>query len=228
MKFYHRNEKELSFEVKRIINGGYTGRDAKAAKKHIDELKAQGISSPDEIPAFYPVTSDNITLPNQIEVLGEKTSGEAEFVILVTNGKLYIAVGSDHTDRELEKHSIWMSKQVCPNVISQQLWDYSSIKDHWDKIRLKSWVKVGGEKKLYQSGTLSELLRVEDLLGKVRDRLNDQSTTNMIIYSGTIPVLFDHLIFSDYFEARLVDEKKGCELACEYTIRSIRRLKTKK
>lgn len=215
------NQREVLYNVKRIVNGGYTGRNREVVRKHIEELKAQNIPSPDIVPTFYPVTSDRITLSGRIEVLGEKTSGEAEFVILSTNNDLYVAVGSDHTDRELEKHSIPMSKQICPNVISKQLWYYSSLKGHWDTIELKSWVKLNGERKLYQDGKLSELLRVEDLLDEVRKRVTDNSTKNMIIYSGTIPIAFDHIIFSDYFEVKLIDKTRGQTLTCKYTIKPI-------
>jgi len=85
-------------------------------------------------PTLYPVSRRSLTQASLIEVLGEETSGEAEFVLLMENEKqIYVGVGSDHTDRKLEMFDIAWSKNICPNVISTELWSFENVLPHWDK-----------------------------------------------------------------------------------------------
>ena len=69
-------------------------------------------------------------------MIGPKTCGEVEYVIVVKDGKIYIGAGSDHTDRELEAASVPKAKQICAKPIAPTLWDYEELKDHWDSITL--------------------------------------------------------------------------------------------
>ena len=64
-------EEALSFSVKRMVNAGYVGRDQAAVKKHIEELKKEGVSAPDEVPSLYPVASYLITSGGVLEVVDE-------------------------------------------------------------------------------------------------------------------------------------------------------------
>ncbi|MBW1945602.1 MAG: DUF2848 family protein [Deltaproteobacteria bacterium] len=156
----------VQFRVKKMINAGYVGRDTSAVKAHIDELQREGVSPPPSVPMIFPVLSQNITTSDRIEVLGNKTSGEAEYVLLLEGDRLYVGVGSDHTDRDLETYSIVHSKQVCHNVMSANVWDYSDIQDYWDELVIQSWVKTGvfEEEILYQKASLGTIISAEDLI----------------------------------------------------------------
>ncbi|NIQ18355.1 MAG: DUF2848 domain-containing protein, partial [Candidatus Aenigmarchaeota archaeon] len=79
-------------------------------KAHIEELRREGIPPPPSVPMLFPVLSHNITTAGQIQVVGSRTSGEAEFVLLLDGENIFVGVGSDHTDRDLERHSIMKSK----------------------------------------------------------------------------------------------------------------------
>ena len=46
-------EEEILFEVRRMINAGYTGRDQESIRRHIEELKKEGIPAADSTPAAY-------------------------------------------------------------------------------------------------------------------------------------------------------------------------------
>jgi len=46
-------DETLIFEIKKIINAGYTGRNQEEVQKHINELKEKGIPGPDEIPTYF-------------------------------------------------------------------------------------------------------------------------------------------------------------------------------
>jgi hypothetical protein len=75
-----------------------------------------------------------------MKVLGEHTSGEAEAVLLVAGNDIWVAVGSDHTDRELDKVNIVASKQVCPKPVSAEVWRYADARERWDSLALRSWI----------------------------------------------------------------------------------------
>ncbi|MBW2206749.1 MAG: DUF2848 family protein [Deltaproteobacteria bacterium] len=217
----------VQFRVKKMINAGYVGRDTSAVKAHIDELQREGVSPPPSVPMIFPVLSQNITTSDRIEVLGNKTSGEAEYVLLLEGDRLYVGVGSDHTDRDLETYSIVHSKQVCHNVMSANIWDYSDIQDYWDELVIQSWVKTGvfEEEILYQKASLGTIISAEDLIALVRSRLRDGSSEGLVIFSGTVPILTSEMVYGDYFRSELIDSRTGASLTCEYSVQPMDYLK---
>ena len=72
--------------VVETVIAGWTGRDAAAVEKHIKELEALGVKRPATTPIFYRVSSARLTIDRRIEVLGESSSGEVEFVLLQSAG----------------------------------------------------------------------------------------------------------------------------------------------
>lgn len=217
---------EIDFEVSRMVNAGYTGRDQESVKRHIEELKKEGIPAPESTPTAYEVITKLIYTDDEIEVVGEKTSGEAEFVLLCTDRDVYVGVGSDHTDRELESVSIIKSKQICPNIISKYVWDLKDVRKDWDGMILRSWVRNDqGEKILYQEAFLSSIMTPEDLMEFVKNKTEDKNLKGVVIYSGTIPILAERVHFSHYFEVELYDPKTGRRLRCAYKINVLSYLK---
>ncbi|MBI3078087.1 MAG: DUF2848 family protein [Deltaproteobacteria bacterium] len=208
------------FEVRRLVNGGFTSRDQSGARKHIEELKAKGITCPDEIPAFYPKSRELITTADEIEVLGDQTSGEAEFALLIGGGRTLVAVGSDHTDRELEALTIPKSKMVCPNVVSREVWDLQDVRQHWDSLLLRSYMLKGGERTRYQEARLGSMLPPEQILDLAKGRISEGGTEGLVLFSGTVAAI-GGLSFGDGFEAELVDEVWGRRLTCQYRVRPI-------
>ncbi|MFQ5851392.1 MAG: DUF2848 family protein [Candidatus Binatia bacterium] len=211
----------LEFQARRLLLAGFTGRNQESAMKHIEELRSHGVAAPDKIPAYYPVPRDLVTTNEEIEVLGHSTSGEVEVVFLFQGGTIYVGVGSDHTDRELEKISIAKSKVMCPKIISKEIWNYEEIKTGWDRIALRSWIEEGGQKKLYQEGSLSDFLPSEKFLWQARKQIKDDDVEGMVLFLGTLPTVQRSLLFSSTFEGELVDASLGRSLAFRYMIRPI-------
>lgn len=211
----------LEFEVRRLLLAGFTGRNRKLAMEHIEELKAHGVAAPDKIPAFYPVQCHLVTTDEEIEVLGINTSGEVEPVFLFKEGNIYVGVGSDHTDREIEKVSIDNSKIMCPKVIAKEVWDYRDIKENWERLILRSWVEENGGKKLYQEGSLASFLAPEELIRLTHQQIRDQNLEGMVLSLGTIPLLGKGFIFSDTFEGELSDESSKRKLSFSYRVKQM-------
>lgn len=210
----------LQFDVKRIVNAGYVGRDLKAVTAHIEELRREGIAPPPSIPMLFPVMSHNITTSSLIEVIGDKTSGEAEFVLLSDGRNVYVGVGSDHTDRELERYSIVKSKQVCRNVLSPRVWRYEEVKSYWDDLMIRSWTKLdeGEEWVPYQRASLSAIISANEIMDLVKSKLKDGQDEGLVIFSGTVPILTGEMLFGSVFRAELIDGKSERSLICEYRV----------
>ncbi len=213
----------VSYTVKRMINAGYVGRNVAAVQAHIDELAEEGVPAPKSIPMIFSVLSGNITTEGAVEVLGDKTNGEAEFSILFDGDRILVGVGSDHTDRELETVSISMSKQIHENVMSQTVWDLEDLRSHWDELELKSWTRIEGsdEDILYQDATLGTIISVEDLISLVKSRLNDGDLDGLVVYSGTVPNITGKMIYGNYFRSELLDPVNNRTLVCEYRVHKL-------
>jgi len=209
----------IGFTVSRMVNMGFSGRNQETVYKHIEELKKQEIQPPSVIPAVYAVSPYMVTQEPIIYVQEQRTSGEAEFVLMIDDKDIYVAVGSDHTDRELEKISILKSKQICPNIVSKEAWLLGDISTEWDDIVLRSWTKAAGVRTLYQEATLSALLKPSSLVELVKSRTRDNSTSGLMIYSGTIPVLATEMAFASEFEVELFNPRTGNTLTCQYEVR---------
>lgn len=163
-------EGPLDIEIARAIVAGWTGRDVAAVQHHIDELAEIGVPAPSEVPLYYRVSAATLTQAFAIEALGAETSGEAEPLIVNTNGALWLGLASDHTDRGLEAHSVAHSKQICAKVAARALWRLDDIAD-LDALELRSWIAEGDAEVLYQEGTLAAIRPLADLIdgGRLAD-----------------------------------------------------------
>jgi len=213
-------KKEVSFEIKGAILCGYTGRDQSAVKRHIEELKKEGVKPPPSVPTFYPKPPQGIALEGGMHVEGRETSGEVEYVLLANPKGIWVGLGSDHTDRELERLDILKSKQVCPTILSHSVWMYEELRDHWDKIEIRSWATKAGKKILYQESTLATILPPEELIRLVQQKVRG-SLEGIAIYSGTPPLKTDGIIFADRFEGELYDPILKRKLTLHYSIHTL-------
>lgn len=214
----------VRFEVRRVVNAGFTGRDQAAVQRHVAELRAHGVPCPDRTPVLYPKMAHLITTAAEIEVLGSETSGEAEFVLLVAPDRVLVASGSDHTDRGLERATIEKAKLVAPNVISTDVWDLTDAREVWDDLVLTSYATVDGRRTLYQHGRLAEMMAPDDLLSLVRARV-EGDLAGTAIYSGTLALLGGTFKYGERFEVELRDERRGRTLRCDYRVTPVRWLK---
>jgi hypothetical protein len=156
----------LSFSPQHAVIAGWTGRDPVARDRHIAELEELGVPRPASTPIYYRVAASRLTTAGVIECSGEHSSGEVEFVLLRSGGKIYVGVGSDHTDRKVETYNITVSKQMCNKPIAASLWAVDEVEPHWDSLVLRSFAVVGGERRLYQEGTLGGMLPPAELVNR--------------------------------------------------------------
>lgn len=212
--------KPVHFPVKKIINAGYTGRNQVEVQKHIDELKEIGVPAPDKIPTYFPKAAALLTTDQSCEVIDEDSTGEAEYVLLIAKDDIYVAAGSDHTDRKLEIGNIPKAKQMCPNFISKNVWRFEDVKEHWDSIVMRSWIGEDREQ-FYQDTKLDAFMRPEELLERVEVLLKDGLQEGDVIFSGTVGALVEGMPFSEVFDVELKDKERNQTLNCKYHVKLI-------
>ncbi|MBX3551725.1 MAG: DUF2848 domain-containing protein [Pseudolabrys sp.] len=200
-----------------LIIAGWTGRDAAALEKHMAELEELGVRRPSQAPIFYASSVSRLVVSDLIEVLGDSTSGEAEFVLLQRNGVLWVGLGSDHTDRELEAHSVAASKQICDKPIARQFWRYDDVAPHWDALLLRSYATNGGQRALYQDGGVAQMRGPADLIARYA---SSGLPDNAVMFCGTVAVI-GGIRPAERFECELEDPKLGRKLSFGYRVRCL-------
>lgn len=195
---------------------GYSGRNREKIMEHIHELEQQlSVPAPQKLPTIFQCSNMLLTQEESFHVIGPDTCGEAEYVLVLQDGTIYIGLGSDHTDRRLESESVPKAKQVCPKPICSTLWKYEEIREHFDQIELRSWQTVGGQEVSYQNGTLGDILPPETILNELRQRVGE--TGNSIIFSGTVPLL-GGFIYGNRFRCEMHDPILNRTLSLCYRI----------
>jgi hypothetical protein len=203
--------------VKDAVIAGWTGRDAIAVEKHIKELEALGVKRPATTPIFYRVAAARLTTDDTIEAVGESSGGEVEFVLLQDAGRLWVGAGSDHTDREVEKYGVTVSKQLCDKPIASVFWSYEEVAPHWDELILRAHVIEGGKSALYQEGAVTAMMHPQALLEK-------HSSTSLrdgtLLFGGTLAA-HGGVGPTSEFSFELEDPVLGRKIAHRYRVRTL-------
>lgn len=155
---------EETLLVRHAVIAGWTGRDKAALEKHIVELEELGVARPASTPIYYRVAAARLTTSDAIECTGPDSSGEVEFMVVQIGGRRFLGIGSDHTDRKVETYGITVSKQMCDKPVAPELWALDAVLPHWDRLVLRSFAVIGGEKVLYQEGSVAAMLPPAEIL----------------------------------------------------------------
>jgi len=214
------SEKTLDLSaIRNLVVAGWTGRNLAALEAHIKELEALGVKRPKSVPIFYRNAVSLLTTAPEIQVAGENSSGEAEFVLFSLDDGMWLGVGSDHTDRKAETINVTLSKQMCAKPVGPKLWRYDEVKPHWDKLMLRSFVPgEGGKKRLYQEGPVTNMRSPEELIKLYTG--GDKLAAGTAMYCGTFAV-HGGISSSGTFDMELEDPVLGRKLTHSYKIVSL-------
>jgi hypothetical protein len=191
---------------------GFSGRDVAAVEAHILELVELGMPRPDATPAVWTVPRQLVVAASSIAASPQQTSGEAEPVLIRIRGEWLLGVGSDHTDRELERADIARAKLACHKVISTHVWRLRDVAARWDDLILSSRIRLGADWLPYQHGGLQDLRPVEWFIDRFAE-----DTGDCVVFCGTIATVSGLVTGSTGFRAELADPATGDVLSCEYT-----------
>jgi hypothetical protein len=219
------NLKELDVVAKRLFCFGFSGRDQEEVANHIKQLEPMGIAPPKKTPLLMEVAPYLLCTTNTIKVQGNFTSGEVEFVIIPEKDSddFFIGVGSDHGDLEVEKVDVAMAKQMAPKILGSKLWRFSEIKNHWDEIVMRSWVKdkTNQNRYLYQQDKVEAMMHPNEIIKYYKQWVGN-NLDDIVIYSGTISALGE-LVYPNYFACELYDPILDRTIGLSYNIESFKR-----
>lgn len=206
---------QLAVTPARVYNLGSATVDASSAVAHQEEVADVGVRIAFDIPAprIYPMAVSSITTDVAIGVHSTTTSGEAEIVLVVQDGELFVGVGSDHTDRELERTSIIWSKQYSPSALGTRVWRWADIEARWGTLLLES--TVDGE--LYQSSLASVFLAPPKILAILAERVTSLPDS-YLVYCGTYTSIAKKIRFGDRWTATLRDPDAGDRIDVAYDV----------
>jgi hypothetical protein len=203
-----------SVEVTALLNAGYAGRNQAEVASHIAELAALGVPAPAETPALYPISPYLAQQTDQVFVQHGRTSGEAEWALVITDHDVLLTVACDHTDRDLEIHSVAWSKNAAPDVLGTKAWRLSDVADRLDDITLEAWVSHSADTQRIQEGTLGDLLAPKYWLDVLAER--GDAIPGTILLSGTISMEQGVDQFADAWRVAMTDPATGDVIGLEY------------
>ena len=166
-----------------LVIAGWTGRDRAAIEHHIEELARLGVHRPSSVPLYYRASRSLLTQAQEVEMLGAASSGEAEPVLVRHDGRWWLTVGSDHTDRTVETYSVAVSKQMCAKPVARAAWAWDDVAERADGLVLRSEIFESGRWVTYQEGALARIqplpALVEGLPGEV------EVADGLVLFCGT-------------------------------------------
>lgn len=205
-----------TLDVSALVIAGWTGRDRDALEKHLRELEELGVARPAAMPTFYRVSVARLTSGEVVEAAGDTSSGEVEFVLAQADGKLWVGVGSDHTDREVEAYGLTVSKQMCDKPFAPELWAFEDVADHWERLVLRSWITRDGERVLYQEGPVTAMLDPRELIAAYRDA-GFSFADGTVMFCGTLAAR-EGIRAAERFEYELEDPELGRSVRHGYDV----------
>jgi hypothetical protein len=210
----------LAFTASRLVCCGWVGRDRDALQAHIDELAHLGVPPPTRVPIFMDLSPYLLTTGDEIGVVSDRSSGEVEYVLLCRGGDVWVTVGSDQTDRDIETRSIPASKQMYAKCLARDCWRYEDVRDHWNTLVLRCWVTKEGGRALYQEAALESILAPEELLARLPDA---GPPVGLVVFSGTIATR-GGLVYGDAYDLELEDPVLERSIQMSYRVRVLPQL----
>jgi hypothetical protein len=205
------------FDPEVAVVAGFTGRDRAEVEAHLVELRELGVPTPSSIPTWYPMPPSLVVQSDAVTTVLPRTSGEAECVLVVDGGDVFVTLGSDHTDRAAESLDIALSKMVCPKPVAAEAWPLTSVAGHLDEIQMTSWTTENGREVMYQQGTLAAMMPLETLLGAVPFA---ERPTRFVLFTGTLPAI-GGIRPGSRFRATLHDPVVGRTIEVAYDVNAL-------
>lgn len=198
-----KGKEDLIVNLSRLIVAGWVGKDKARLQEHIEELGKLGVPAPSRTPTYMNLSPMIVTTADTVDTVGGQASGEVECVLFRSGGRMYVGVGSDHTDREFEKYGIPASKQMCAKPVAETVWRLEEVRDHLDRIVLRSWMTVEGRRRLYQVGRLGDNLGVMEILEGIPAG-DGLPADDFCLFCGTFPAL-GGIALGERFEFEMED-----------------------
>jgi len=180
---------QRTWHVRSVSGARFSSRDVEGMRRRLDEKIGRDghyTEATRTNPSIFRIGRYLLTQDKEFEVQGPLTGSEAEVVAIRDGVEIFITVGSDQCDRELDPLFPDKPKQMCPHPIASTAWPYDEVKDHWDQMRILGQAVVKGHTVPIQDTTVDTQVDLEYLLAMDSVRsLPDP----MVLYCGAVPFL---------------------------------------
>ncbi|MEM6487900.1 MAG: DUF2848 family protein [Pseudomonadota bacterium] len=210
----------LTMAPTRCLVAGWTGRDAAKVQHHIEELAEIGVPPPSTTPLYYRAACCQLTQAPVVEAVSPDTGGEAEPVVLdAGEAGLWMTLGSDHTDRALEAHSVAYAKAIGAKVLAGQAWPLAPLAERLDDLRLTAEISADGAAWTpYQDGTLAAIRPLASLVDGAPEAAAGRLGAGSVMFCGTIAAI-GGIRPTLWFRAALSDPASGATIRLAYRTR---------
>jgi hypothetical protein len=204
-------------DIDRLILAGFAGRSSVEVEAHIEEMARQGVPRPPFSPMFWPVMPHLVTQAASICVYGPDTSPEVEYVLFAWQSSLYVTVGNDQCDIEVERElSSEKSKNLCQKILASDVWRVDAVLPYWDELRLT--LSCNGT--VMQDDRLAVLMRPETLMEKIAG-VDGGGENGRMVFSGTIGSQGSYPAAPYAVTIRLSDPKRQREIRHDFTVTAL-------
>ena len=208
-----------TFEPDVLVVAGYTGADEAAVQHHIDELAAEGVASPPQVPMYWTMPAATLCQQPSIGMPSAGTSGEIELALVVDDNDTFVTAGSDHTCRIAEAIDIRLSKLICPTPLATEAWEWSELSERWDTLQLAATIEIDGAAELYQSATAGGNVAPEELRAGVP--WSGEAPRSYVLLCGTVPTI-GGIRPADRFTGTIADAERTITL--DYRVSAVQAL----
>jgi hypothetical protein len=104
---------------------------------------------------------------------------------------------------------------MCAKPVSAAIWRHDDVAPHWDKLILRSFARIGGERRLYQEGPVAGMRPPPELIGLYTD--GGSLPQGSAMFCGTLAV-HGGIAAADAFEMELEDPVLRRIIRHSYTI----------
>jgi hypothetical protein len=180
---------QRSFNLGSVAGCRFSSRDVEAMRRQMDEQIAREgyyTGATRTNPSVFRIGRYLLTQDAEFEVQGPLTGGEAEVVAIRDSNEIFITVGSDQCDRELDPIFPDKPKQLCPHPIATTAWPYAEVKDHWDELKIYGETRVKGHAVPLQDTAIVSQVNLEYLLAMPQISALPDS---MVFYCGATPFM---------------------------------------
>jgi hypothetical protein len=108
----------LSYADPHLVIAGYTAREMSTVQAHIAELAAIGVTPPPTVPRFCDLDPALLTTASSIQLDRPGASGELEPVVIRSGGRLYLGIGSNHSESLLEVQDVHLANAAAPKPLA--------------------------------------------------------------------------------------------------------------
>jgi hypothetical protein len=107
---------------------------------------------------------------------------------------------------------------MCAKPIAAKAWRYDEVAPHWERLVLRAYVRRGGERLLYQEGSVATMRAPDDLIARYAGAGRLPAGTAM--FCGTLAV-HGEIAAADRFEMELEDPVLGRKLTHGYDVKTL-------